>query len=99
MKKRSTLTVCAVTVVCCLAMALVDGVLRPEYAVKSAIKAALFLLIPLIFILPMFLQNQTFAVFLAEPISDVIAAAVTTGVFLIRFPKILKQGPKQHMGQ
>ena len=48
MKKRSTLTVCAVTVVCCLAMALVDGVFRPAYAVKSAIKAALFLLIPLI---------------------------------------------------
>ena len=29
-------------------MALVDGVLRPGYAVKSAIKIALFMLIPLI---------------------------------------------------
>ena len=48
MKKRSILLVCLVTVVCCLAMALVDGVFRPAYAVKSAIKVTLFLLIPLI---------------------------------------------------
>jgi len=48
MKKRSIFLILAVTLVCCLTMALVDGVLRPQYAVKSAIKAALFLLIPLI---------------------------------------------------
>lgn len=50
------------------------------------------LLIPLIFILPHFFANKTFAVFLAEPISDILAAAVTTAVFFIRFPKILKEG-------
>ena len=48
MKKRSTILVLIVTIICCLAMALVDGVLRPGYAVKSAIKIALFMLIPLI---------------------------------------------------
>ncbi len=48
MKKRSTILVLIVTVICCLAMALVDGVIRPGYAVKSAIKIALFMLIPLI---------------------------------------------------
>ena len=48
MKKRSTMLVLAVTVLCCLAMALVDGVLRPGYALKSAIKVAVFMLIPLI---------------------------------------------------
>ncbi len=51
------------------------------------------LLIPLIFILPNFFTNQVFAVFLAEPVSDVIAAAVTTIVFLTSFPKILARGP------
>ena len=51
------------------------------------------LLIPLIFILPNFFTNQVFAVFLAEPISDFIAAAVTTIMFLTSFPKILKKGP------
>ena len=53
----------------------------------------LILLIPLIFILPMFFENKVFAVFLAEPISDIIAAAVTTGTFLTRFDRILKNGP------
>jgi len=56
------------------------------------------LLIPLIFILPNFFANQAFAVFLAEPVSDVIAAAVTTIVFLTSFPKILKKGPQQNTG-
>jgi len=48
MKKRSTILVIVLTVICCLVMALVDGVLRPGYAVKSAIKLAMFMLIPLI---------------------------------------------------
>jgi len=48
MKKRSSIVVLSVTVLCCLAMALVDGVWQPGYAVKSAVKMALFLLIPLL---------------------------------------------------
>jgi len=51
----------------------------------------LVLLIPLIFILPHFFENKVFAVFLAEPVSDVIAATVTTLVFLLRFNRILKE--------
>ena len=53
------------------------------------------LLIPLIFILPNFFADQAFAVFLAEPVSDLIAAAVTTTVFLTSFNKILKKGAVQ----
>ncbi len=53
----------------------------------------LILLIPLIFILPMFFENKVMAVFLAEPISDIIAAAVTTGTFFKRFDGILAAGP------
>jgi len=52
----------------------------------------IFLLIPLIFILPNFFADKAFAVFLAEPVSDVIAAAVTTITFLTSFNKILKKG-------
>ena len=48
MKKRSVILVMAVTVLCCLVMALVDGVLRPGYGVKSAIKVAMFMFVPLI---------------------------------------------------
>lgn len=52
------------------------------------------LLIPLIFILPVFFENKVFAVFLAEPVSDILAAVVTTTVFMTKFNKILKTGPK-----
>lgn len=51
----------------------------------------LILLIPLIFILPLFFENKVFAVFLAEPVSDIIAAIVTTTVFLLSFNKILNK--------
>jgi len=54
----------------------------------------LILLIPLIFILPHFFENKVFAVFLAEPVSDIIAALVTTTVFLMNFSKILNK-PKE----
>ncbi len=50
------------------------------------------LLIPLIFILPNFFQDKAFAVFLAEPVSDIIAAAVTTIAFFTFFRRMLKEG-------
>ncbi len=50
----------------------------------------LILLIPLIFILPHFFEDQAFAVFLAEPVSDVIAAAATTIAFFTFFRKLMK---------
>ncbi len=53
----------------------------------------LILLIPLIFVLPLLFENKVLAVFLAEPISDVIAASVTITVFILQFKKILKNGP------
>ena len=48
MKKRSVILIFTVTIICCAVMALVDGVIRPGYAVKSAIKVAMFMLVPLI---------------------------------------------------
>ena len=51
----------------------------------------LILLIPLIFLLPFFFQNKVFAVFLAEPISDILAATVTTTAFFSQFNKILNK--------
>ena len=50
----------------------------------------IILLIPLIFILPHFLPDKVFAVFLAEPVSDILAAAATTITFLTLFNSILK---------
>ena len=55
----------------------------------------LILLIPMIYILPLLFTNDVFAVFLAEPVSDILAATTTVTVFLTRFRKILKEGPKK----
>ena len=52
----------------------------------------LILLIPLIFLLPHLFSNPVLGVFLAEPISDVLAAAITAITFFTRFDKILEQG-------
>ncbi len=54
----------------------------------------LILLIPLIFILPTFFEtgaDKAFAVFLAEPVSDFLAAAVTTCAFFIVFRRLMKK--------
>lgn len=51
---------------------------------KSAFLAVfrkILVLIPLIYILPMFISDQVFAVFLAEPIADTIAVLTTSTMF------------------
>lgn len=55
----------------------------------------IILLIPLIFILPHFFENKVFGVFLAEPVSDILAAIVTTVTFMLQFNKILEEGPER----
>ena len=56
----------------------------------------LILLIPLIFILPNFFADKVFGVFVAEPVSDIIAAAITTIAFFTKFKKIMaKNGTAQ----
>ena len=55
----------------------------------------LILLIPLIFILPLFFaapESKAMAVFLAEPVSDFTAAAVTTVTFFLFFRKLMQGG-------
>ena len=54
-----------------------------------ALLRKVILLIPLIFILPLFFSDQVFAVFLAEPIADFLAVLVTVLMFTFRFRKIL----------
>lgn len=48
MKYKKTTALILTAVVCCAVMAFVDGVLRPGYLPKSAIKLTLFLLVPVI---------------------------------------------------
>ena len=50
----------------------------------------IIVLIPLIYILPIFLEDQVMAVFLAEPIADVVAVLTTVTLFSLNFRKLLR---------
>ena len=52
----------------------------------------LVLLIPLIFILPHAFSDRVFGVFIAEPVSDILAAAVTATMLFTRLNRILDRG-------
>ena len=65
---------------------------QAKISLVMALLRKVFLLIPMIFILPFFFENKAFAVFLAEPVSDVIAAAVTTFMFFRFFLGMLRDG-------
>lgn len=53
-----------------------------------ALLRKVFLLIPLIFILPTFFEDKAFAVFLAEPIADFFAVVTTASMFIYTFKKL-----------
>ena len=57
----------------------------------------LILLIPLIFILPLLFaeEHKAMAVFLAEPVSDILAALVTTVTFFLFFRKLMKRQKRE----
>ena len=52
-----------------------------------AVLRKIILLIPLIYILPNFFADKAFAVFLAEPVADVLAVCTTATMFAIQFKK------------
>ena len=64
---------------------------QAKISLVMALLRKVILLIPLIFILPNFFADKAFTVFLAEPVSDIIAAAVTTFMFFRFFRKMLKK--------
>jgi len=65
---------------------------QAKISLVMALLRKVILLIPLIFILPNFFENKAMAVFLAEPVSDFLAAAVTTFMFFRFFLRMLRQG-------
>ncbi|MBE6113802.1 MAG: MATE family efflux transporter [Erysipelotrichaceae bacterium] len=79
--------------ICCQQSFMALG--QAKVSLFLAVLRKVILLIPLIFILPRFMSNQVFAVFLAEPISDLTAALVTTITFFARFNTILQKGPSR----
>lgn len=59
-------------------------------SVFLALLRKIILLIPLIFLLPQFIGDKVFAVFVAEPIADLLAVTVTVITFIHQIKKSIK---------
>ena len=60
-----------------------------------AIFRKIIVLIPLIYILPIFMRNKVLAVFMAEQIADIIAVCTTCIMFFITFKKLIREMKKE----
>ena len=57
-------------------------------SVIVAVVRKIVLLIPLIYIVPLFVSDKAVGVFLAEPIADTLAVTFTIILFLISYQKL-----------
>lgn len=64
-----------------------------------AVFRKIIMLIPLIYILPALISDQVLAVFLAEPIADVVASVTTTTVFLVTFKGLMRKMREKKAGE
>lgn len=58
-------------------------------SILVAVMRKFILLLPLIFLLPHFVENQTMGVYLAEPVADLLAVTFTVILFYFQFKKAL----------
>ena len=56
-----------------------------------ALLRKIILLIPLIYIMPLFISDKTTAVFMAEPVADFLAVSTTSILFFVQFRKAMKE--------
>lgn len=88
--KKDRLRICLSVLLCCLVMALTDGVWKPAYAVKSAVKILLFLCVPLVYTIfrrlspaSLFRPDKT-AVLMGLVLGSVTFAIIISGYLLLR---------------
>lgn len=65
---------------------------KAVHSLFLAVLRKIILLIPMIYILPHFLENKVFAVFLAEPVSDMLAVIATVTLFFATAWKMIQNG-------
>ena len=61
-----------------------------------AIFRKIIVLIPMIYILPVFMKDKVLGVFMAEPIADTIAVCTTCVMFFVSFKKLIKEMKKEN---
>lgn len=64
---------------------------KAKISVSIAVLRKLVLLIPLIYILPIFMEDKVFAVILAEPVADFISVAYASIIFFILYKRELSK--------
>lgn len=60
-------------------------------SIVVAIMRKFVLLLPLIYVLPHLMEDQTMAVYTAEPVADFLAVTFTVCLFAVQFKKVLKK--------
>ena len=51
----------------------------------------ILLLIPLIYVVPLFVSDKCMGVFLAEPVADLIAVCTTATIFAVSFKRLMRR--------
>lgn len=67
---------------------------KAVHSLFLAVLRKIILLIPMIYILPHFFEDKVFAVFLAEPVSDLLAVAATVTLFFCTAWKMMKKAER-----
>lgn len=62
---------------------------QAKFSLFLALLRKIILLVPLIFILPMIIEDKLFAVLLAEPVADITAVLITAICFTVFYKKTL----------
>lgn len=73
---------------CCQQTFLALG--QAKVSIFLALLRKMILLIPLIYVLPIFFEDKVFAVFFAEPVADLLAVTATISAFAFRFRSLTK---------
>jgi Na+-driven multidrug efflux pump len=60
-------------------------------SITVAIVRKFVLLLPFIYLIPLFVQNKTMGVYLAEPCADILAVSFTAILFAFQFKKAMKK--------
>ena len=64
---------------------------KAKESIFLALLRKVILLIPLIYVVPMFFGDKTMAVFLAEPVADMLAVTTTGVLFGVQFRKVMRE--------
>lgn len=67
---------------------------KAVHSLFLAVLRKIILLIPMIYILPHFFEDKVFAVFLAEPVSDLLAVTTTVTLFFCTAWKLMKKAER-----